>query len=146
MFCSPEKVFLESVESDCTYIIHIDVPCLVYQKLSVQTLDSCFSLNVLHVDFFLSSVFQIVFIPFLSSWFSDNPDHYQLYVEGACLTFLKEGESSNVGDGKVNRAGSFTHIVDSQGLPDQGTEPFRLKSNLSFRMQGISTSRILSLM
>lgn len=77
---------------------------------------------------------------------ADNPDHYQLYVEGACLTFLKEGESSNVGDGKVNRAGSFTHIVDSQGLPDQGTEPFRLKSNLSFRMQGISTSRILSLM
>ena len=50
-----------------------------------------------------------------------------------------------MGDGKVNRAGSFTHIVDSQGLPDQGTEPFRLKSNLSFRMQGITTSRILSL-
>ena len=76
--------------------------------------------------------------------FSDHPDHYQLYVEGACLTFLKEGESSAV-DGKVNRAGSFTHIVDSQSLPDQGNEPFRLKSNLSFRMQGITTSRILSL-
>ena len=74
----------------------------------------------------------------------DHPDHYQLYVEGACLTFLKEGESSAV-DGKVNRAGSYTHIVDSQSLPDQGNEPFRLKSNLSFRMQGITTSRILSL-
>jgi hypothetical protein len=67
-------------------------------------------------------------------------------VEGACLTFLKEGEGGIVGDGKVNRAGSFTHIVDSQGLPDQGPEPFRLKANLSFRMQGITTSRILSLM
>ena len=57
VFCSPEKVFLESVESDCIYIMHIDVTCLVYQKLSVQTLDSCFSLDVLHVDFyFLISV------------------------------------------------------------------------------------------
>ena len=75
----------------------------------------------------------------------DTPEHYQLYVEGACLTFLKEGEGSSV-DGKVNRAGSYTHIVDSQCLPDQGNEPFHLKSNLSFRMQGITTSRILSLM
>ena len=45
---------------------------------------------------------------------------------------------------RVNRAG-LNYLVDSQILPDQGTESILLKTNLSFRMQGISTSRILKL-
>ena len=68
-----------------------------------------------------------------------------LYVEGACLTSLKEGE---IGDRTthrgVDRSNSLTHIMDHQWLPDQGNEPVMLKSALSFRMQGITTSRVLA--
>ena len=74
-------------------------------------------------------------------------DHYLLYVEGACLTSLKEGEVGEGGSSQrgVGRSNSLTHIMDHQWLPDQGAEPILLKSSLSLRMQGISTSRILSL-
>lgn len=77
-----------------------------------------------------------------------TPDNYLLYVEGACLTTLKEVEigTESSSQNRVNRSGSLTHLVDNQSLPDQGCEPMLLKPNLSMRMQGISTSRILSLM
>ena len=73
-------------------------------------------------------------------------DHYQLYVEGACLTSLKEaelGEGSALGG--VSQSNSLTHIVDHQWLPDLGSEALLLKTSLSFHMQGITTSRVLSL-
>ena len=69
----------------------------------------------------------------------DNPEQYQLLVEGACLSSLHESETG-VDVVRVNRVGS----VDSQILPDQ-PDPITLKTNLSFRMQGITTSRILAL-
>ena len=70
-------------------------------------------------------------------------DNYDLYVEGACLSTLRETETG-VDVVRVNRAGLNYH-VDTHLLPDQGTDPILLKSNLSFRMQGITTSRILAL-
>ena len=82
---------------------------------------------------------------------ADNVDHYLLYVEGACLTSLKEGEVGGGGGGGGppprggGRSNSLTHIMDHQWLPDQGSEPILLKSSLSLRMQGITTSRILAL-
>jgi hypothetical protein len=77
----------------------------------------------------------------------DNVDHYQLYVEGACLTSLKEGEVGEGSDpGGVRRSNSLTHIMDHQWLPDLGSEPTLLKPSLSFHMQGITTSRVLALM
>ena len=75
----------------------------------------------------------------------ENADHYVLYVEGACLTSLKEGE---IGEGMVQgfgRSNSLTHIMDHQWLPDLGSEALLLKPALSFHMQGITTSRVLAL-
>jgi len=74
---------------------------------------------------------------------ADDVDNYDLYVEGSCLSTLRETEAG-VDVGRVNRAGLNYH-VDTHLLPDQGTDPILLKSNLSFRMQGIATSRILAL-
>ena len=83
----------------------------------------------------------------IACFYPDNVDHYQLYVEGACLTSLKEGE---VGEGSapggIGRSNSLTHIMDHQWLPDLGSEPTLLKPSLSFHMQGITTSRVLALM
>ena len=73
---------------------------------------------------------------------TDNPDQYHLSVEGACLSTLRENDTGDVV--RVNRTG-LNYLADSQILPDQGPDPVPLKTNLSFRMQGISTSRILSL-
>ena len=76
---------------------------------------------------------------------SDCPDHYQLSVEGACLSTLREGGDSGASEVvRVNKAG-LNYLTDSHILADQGPEPIALKPNLSFRMQGISTSRILAL-
>ena len=79
----------------------------------------------------------------------DDPDVYVLYLTGSCLTSLKETGVDTGDDAaihfKANRKGSFTHLVDHQVLPDQGNEPILLKSNLSLKMQGITTSRILLL-
>ena len=48
----------------------------------------------------------------------DNADSYLLYVEGAVLTTQKESDSvADVPINKVNRAGSLTHLSDSQSLP-----------------------------
>ena len=77
---------------------------------------------------------------------TDNPDNYLLYVEGSCLTTVKETEGGTGDLSRINRTGSLTHLVDSHSLPDQGAEPILLKSNLSLRMQGVTTSRILNLM
>ena len=78
---------------------------------------------------------------------TDDAEHYVLYVEGACLTSLKEAE---LGEGStqqgVVRSNSLTHIMDHQWLPDQGSEPLLLKPSLSLHMQGITTSRVLALM
>lgn len=74
---------------------------------------------------------------------ADDPESYQLSVEGACLSTLRETETG-VEVVRVNRAG-LAYLVDGQILPDQGTDPVLLKANLSFRMQGIGTSRILAL-
>ncbi len=75
----------------------------------------------------------------------DHLDGYLLYVEGACLTTVKESDGTSSDLSRINRTGSLNHLVDSQSLPDQGAEPVLLKFNLSFRMQGITTSRILNL-
>ena len=72
-------------------------------------------------------------------------DHYLLYVEGACLTSLKESEIGEQRERGVGRSNSLTHIMDHQWLPDQGSEPVLLKLSLSFSMQGITTSRVLAL-
>ena len=77
-----------------------------------------------------------------------NTDHYVLYVEGACLTSLKEvelGEQGTMQQQGVVRSSSLTHIMDHQWLPDQGSEPVLLKPSLSLHMQGITTSRVLAL-
>ena len=76
----------------------------------------------------------------------DIPDNYLLYVEGACLTSLKDEVGEAASHRSVGRSGSLTHINDQQWLPDQGSEPILLKPNLSFRMQGITTSRVLAMM
>ena len=64
-------------------------------------------------------------------------------MEGACLSTLRESETGAEVI-RVNKAG-LNYLVDSQILPDQGNDEIVLKTNLSFRMQGISTTRILAL-
>lgn len=73
---------------------------------------------------------------------ADNPELFQITIEGACLSTLRENDTGEVV--RVNRAG-LNYLVDSQILPDQGNDPIPLKANLSLRMQGISTTRILAL-
>ncbi len=74
---------------------------------------------------------------------AEDTDNYDLFIEGACLSTLRETETG-VDVVRVNRTGLNYH-VDTHLLPDQGTESILLKTNLSFRMQGITTSRILAL-
>ena len=64
-------------------------------------------------------------------------------MEGACLSTLRENDSGGEAV-RVNRTG-LNYLVDSQILPDQGMDSILLKANLSLRMQGISTSRVLAL-
>lgn len=76
---------------------------------------------------------------------ADSPENYQLSMEGACLSTLREGGDSGAAEVvRVNKAG-LSYLTDSHILTDQGVDPVILKSNLSFRMQGIGTSRILAL-
>ncbi len=76
---------------------------------------------------------------------ADSPEHYQLSMEGACLSTLRDGGDSGAAEVvRVNKAG-LSYLTDSHILTDQGPDPVLLKSNLSLRMQGISTSRILAL-
>ena len=76
---------------------------------------------------------------------SSEPEHYQLSVEGACLSTLREGGDSGASEVvRVNKAG-LSYLTDSQILADQGPEPIALQANLSLRMQGIGTTRILAL-
>lgn len=63
-------------------------------------------------------------------------------MEGSCLSTMRESEAG-CEVARVNRAG-LNYLLDSQILPDQGPDTIVLKTNLSFRMQGISTSRILA--
>jgi hypothetical protein len=89
-----------------------------------------------------------VFIAYLLSS-PEDPEVYVLYLTGSCLTSIRE-TGVDSGDPaimhfKANRKGSFIHLVDHQALPDQGVEPILLKNNLSMKMQGITTSRILQL-
>ena len=74
-----------------------------------------------------------------------DAEHYQLSVEGACLSTLRESGDSGASDVvRVNKAG-LSYLTDSHILTDQGPDPIVLQANLSMRMQGISTSRILAL-
>ncbi|KAL5516764.1 hypothetical protein EMCRGX_G002172 [Ephydatia muelleri] len=79
----------------------------------------------------------------------EDSEVYVLYLTGSCLTSLRETGVDSGDDAaihfKVNRKGSFIHLVDHQALPDQGNDPILLKNNLSLKMQGITTSRILLL-
>ncbi len=74
---------------------------------------------------------------------ADDAEQYQLSVEGACLSTLRESEAGGEMV-RMNRSG-LNYLVDSHVLPDQGGDPIVLKTSLSFRMQGINTSRILAL-
>lgn len=72
-----------------------------------------------------------------------------MYVEGAVLTTMKEatlefGELQSA-NAQVDRSVSLNQLVDNNSLADQGPSPILLKNNLSLRMQGITTSRILRL-
>ncbi len=87
----------------------------------------------------LNKIQSVIFYMFVDS------ERYQLSVEGACLSTLREGGDSGAADVvRVNKAG-LSYLMDSHILTDQGPESILLQTNLSFRMQGISTSRILVL-
>lgn len=64
-------------------------------------------------------------------------------IEGACLSSLRESDASGE-VARVNRVGP-NYLLESHTLPDQGQDPTPLKSTLSFKMQGVSTSVILAL-
>jgi hypothetical protein len=74
-------------------------------------------------------------------------DNASIYVEGSVLTTMKEAtlEFGEVQPAKahVDRSVSLTQLVDSNSLAEQGASPVLLKNNVSFRMQNITTSRIL---
>jgi hypothetical protein len=76
-------------------------------------------------------------------------DNASIYVEGSVLTTMKEAtlEFGEVQPAKahVDRSVSLTQLVDSNSLAEQGASPVLLKNNVSFRMQNITTSRILRL-
>ena len=48
----------------------------------------------------------------------DNPENYRLYVEGAALTTIREGDlGTDSSQSRMTRSTSLAHLVDNQSLP-----------------------------